>query len=178
VIAAAEAAPSFEVDLSDVVEVVDEEPSDVHAQGSPAQHSPVEPAVENDVYELSVEPDLSEIETRLIKPILSQRERSVPKPAPVAQTVEEGGTVESAPAASADENGTRKKGKRAAKGAKAPAPRQAQAKAQPQAAQNEWGIFDPNQCGFAALVDKLDEVADKKAKQPQSGSKARVISLS
>jgi hypothetical protein len=26
--------------------------------------------------------------------------------------------------------------------------------------QDEWGIFDPNQCGFSALVDKLDEVAD------------------
>ena len=89
---------------------------------------------------------------------------------------------ESAPANGADANGARKKGKRAAKGATAPAPRQAKAqpqaqKAQPQA-QNEWGIFDPNQCGFAALVDKLDEVADKKTKQPQNGSKARVISLS
>jgi Flp pilus assembly protein TadG len=28
--------------------------------------------------------------------------------------------------------------------------------------QDEWGIFDPDQCGFSALVDKLDEVADSK----------------
>jgi CheY-like chemotaxis protein len=27
-------------------------------------------------------------------------------------------------------------------------------------AQDDWGLFDPNQCGFAALVAKLDEVTD------------------
>ena len=25
---------------------------------------------------------------------------------------------------------------------------------------DEWGVFDPNQCGFSALVNKLDEVTD------------------
>ena len=39
-------------------------------------------------------------------------------------------------------------------------------------------MFDPNRCGFAALVDKLDEVADEKAEQPQNGNKVRVISYS
>ncbi|HVQ17074.1 MAG TPA: hypothetical protein VMS40_25900, partial [Vicinamibacterales bacterium] len=78
----------------------------------------------------------------------------------------------------ADGNGDgKKKGKRGAKGAKAAKPAR-QAQVQPQAAQNEWGIFDPNQCGFAALVDKLDEVADKKPERPQNPAKARVISLS
>jgi hypothetical protein len=28
-----------------------------------------------------------------------------------------------------------------------------------QPVQNEWGFFDPNQCGFPALVAKLDEIA-------------------
>ena len=83
--------------------------------------------------------------------------------------------VESAPATAADANGDRrKKGKRATKGAKTTPSRQAKAPA----AQNEWGVFDPSQCGFAALVDKLDEVADEKTKQPQSGTKTRVIALS
>jgi hypothetical protein len=27
--------------------------------------------------------------------------------------------------------------------------------------QDEWGFFDPVQCGFAALLAKLDEVTDK-----------------
>jgi hypothetical protein len=44
--------------------------------------------------------------------------------------------------------------------------------------QDEWGIFDPKQCGFAALVEKLDEVSDEKPKQPRNGSKTRVISFS
>ena len=28
-------------------------------------------------------------------------------------------------------------------------------------AQDEWGMFDPAQCGFAALLEKLNEVTDK-----------------
>jgi len=24
--------------------------------------------------------------------------------------------------------------------------------------EDEWGLFDPEQCGFAALLDKLDEI--------------------
>jgi CheY-like chemotaxis protein len=49
----------------------------------------------------------------------------------------------------------------AAKGKRAPAsapkaPRKK--KRQPQPSQDEWGIFDPDQCGFAALLDKLDEL--------------------
>ena len=27
--------------------------------------------------------------------------------------------------------------------------------------QDEWGFFDPEQCGFAALLTKLDEIADQ-----------------
>jgi len=26
--------------------------------------------------------------------------------------------------------------------------------------QDEWGLFDPEQCGFAALLAKLDEFSD------------------
>ena len=179
-VAAAHDVPeSFEVDLTDVVEVLDEDPMDVDL-GSAATmpQAPVDPVAETvEVYELSVEPDLSEFETQLITPVAPQRERPAPKTVPPAPVVEEHKAVESAPASAADANGDRrKKGKRATKGAKTPAPRQG--KAQPPAAQNEWGIFDPNQCGFAALVDKLDEVADKKAKQQPNGAKARVISLS
>jgi hypothetical protein len=31
-----------------------------------------------------------------------------------------------------------------------------------QPAQNEWGLFDPEQCGFAALLAKLDEITHAK----------------
>jgi len=37
-------------------------------------------------------------------------------------------------------------------------------------------MFDPNQCGFSALVDKLDEVADPQD-HPERSTKVRVISI-
>jgi hypothetical protein len=48
-------------------------------------------------------------------------------------------------AAEDGENGDKKKKKRS--------------KASP--AQDEWGFFDPDQCGFAALIEKLEEITDK-----------------
>jgi hypothetical protein len=33
--------------------------------------------------------------------------------------------------------------------------------------QDEWGLFDPAQCGFAALLDKLDEITDASESQPR-----------
>ena len=46
--------------------------------------------------------------------------------------------------------------------------------------QDEWGFFDPEQCGFAALLAKLDEIADPeesappaKPSRPSKGSRTR-----
>jgi hypothetical protein len=36
---------------------------------------------------------------------------------------------------------------------------------------DEWGVFDPNQCGFSALVNKLDEVTEDDV--PATDAKAR-----
>jgi hypothetical protein len=33
--------------------------------------------------------------------------------------------------------------------------------------QDEWGLFDPAQCGFAALLDKLDEITDATEPRPR-----------
>jgi hypothetical protein len=55
----------------------------------------------------------------------------------------------------------------------APSPRPRRPKAP---AQDEWGLFDPEQCGFAALVAKLDEVTDDDDRR--AGSSARVVSYS
>ena len=41
-----------------------------------------------------------------------------------------------------------------------PATRAAQAGKKAKPVQDEWGFFDPEQCGFAALLAKLDEVTD------------------
>jgi hypothetical protein len=43
--------------------------------------------------------------------------------------------------------------------------------------QDEWGIFDPDQCGFSAVVDKLDKVAESKDASPRTSGTSRVISI-
>jgi hypothetical protein len=65
--------------------------------------------------------------------------------------------------------------RRLPKARNAPRPPQARtANASP--VKDEWGIFDPNKCGFSALVDKLDEVADPQD-HPERPTKVRVISV-
>jgi hypothetical protein len=34
-------------------------------------------------------------------------------------------------------------------------------RAEPKPLQDEWGFFDPKQCGFSALIAKLDEIAEE-----------------
>ena len=34
-------------------------------------------------------------------------------------------------------------------------------KPKPKPVQDEWGFFDPEQCGFAALLAKLDEITEE-----------------
>jgi hypothetical protein len=41
-----------------------------------------------------------------------------------------------------------------------PAATGAKKKKKPAPVQAEWGFFDPAQCGFAALLEKLDEITD------------------
>jgi len=52
--------------------------------------------------------------------------------------------------------------------AQVPAPRRSK---QPKPVQDEWGFFDPEQCGFAALLAKLDEITesaeDTEVRQPK-----------
>jgi hypothetical protein len=37
-------------------------------------------------------------------------------------------------------------------------------------AQDEWGFFDPDQCGFAALIEKLEEITEKDEKPTPRGA--------
>jgi hypothetical protein len=148
-VATPEVTTSLEVDLTGAVDQLDEPaPALVLEDSSAASvQRPFVPADSPDapdVYELSVEPDMNELE-----------------PAPSPQ----------------ESSGDRRKkpAKRANKAVKAKGPRPAQ----PKSAQDEWGVFDPNRCGFAALVDKLDEeVSDEKDKQPRNSVKSRVLSCS
>ena len=59
-----------------------------------------------------------------------------------------------------------------------PTPRStAQSDSDRRPAQDEFGVFDADQCGFPALVDKLDEVAESKEKTPRTSVTTRVISI-
>jgi hypothetical protein len=148
----------LEVDLTGEVELLDEPAVARHqsAPEVPRPFAPVESPEPADVYELSVEPGMNELESELSAPSL----------------VSSNGTSDPLPEPAGDRR--KKPAKRANKTAKAKGPRQPQ----PETAQDEWGMFDPNRCGFAAVVDKLDEASDKKTEQPRTGGKARVISLS
>jgi hypothetical protein len=48
----------------------------------------------------------------------------------------------------------------------------------PAPVQDEWGFFDPEQCGFAALIAKLDEVTADDDKVRNAETSVRVISCS
>ncbi|HEX7138481.1 MAG TPA: hypothetical protein VF219_11565 [Vicinamibacterales bacterium] len=48
-----------------------------------------------------------------------------------------------------------------ADGGENPADNKKKKKSKASPAQDEWGFFDPDQCGFAALIEKLEEITDK-----------------
>jgi hypothetical protein len=48
------------------------------------------------------------------------------------------------------------------------APRVVRGVKTPKPIQDEWGFFDPQQCGFAALLAKLDEVTDSDESSPRA----------
>jgi hypothetical protein len=41
--------------------------------------------------------------------------------------------------------------------------------------QDEWGLFDPNKCGFSALLDKLDEMTDDDRQSTAQESSVRLV---
>ena len=43
--------------------------------------------------------------------------------------------------------------------------------------QDEWGLFDPDQRGFSAVVEKVDKVAESKDASPRTSATNRVISI-
>jgi hypothetical protein len=42
--------------------------------------------------------------------------------------------------------------------------------------QDEWGLFDPSKCGFAALLERLDEITDDdKHRTSEAESSVRIV---
>ena len=84
-----------------------------------------------------------------LPPVVVQPAPPAPAAAPIATPpAQPAGAVpqEEADAGGVDSNGAKRKRKRPAKASPA---------------QDEWGFFDPDQCGFAALIEKLEEIKDK-----------------
>jgi hypothetical protein len=60
---------------------------------------------------------------------------------------------------------------------KSAAPKPSAPKRTPQPIQDEWGFFDPSQCGFSALIAKLDEIAESETpRESHAETHVRVIS--
>jgi hypothetical protein len=48
-------------------------------------------------------------------------------------------------------------------------------KASPKPMQDEWGLYDPEQCGFAALLERLKEMSDADAKPPERKGRSAIM---
>ena len=120
-----------------------------------------------DVYELSASPALHDLDADLAA-------AAPPAPTPVGTLAPARvDSVDPAAPAPASRRRSDKSKKRPDKG------RQAKAREKTgRPVQDEWGIFDPDQCGFSALVDKLHEVTDKEDTRTTERTTVRVISFS
>jgi hypothetical protein len=151
----------LEVDLTGDIDAL-EEPvlGEAVANDAPASVT----TEDEDVYELSASPALRDLESDLAAATPS----SV---MPVRPGIEPEGTPEVDARQQATGDGSRKSRKRSKKPQPAQPP-----KPNPRPAQDEWGLFDPNRCGFAAVVQKLNEVTDE---EDQKGNRTtvRVISF-
>jgi hypothetical protein len=175
-----------EVDLTlDIDALEDYETVTLVEPTPPEQVQIVAKPIEEDVYELSVSSGLRDVDTEPVATEPPPPEREV---APL--TTSESPVEETAPAPRRIRATQRKKSdqRRPIKAQKA-APKPARMIAEPvpdespkparqntEPVQDEWGLFDPNRCGFAALVDTLNKVTDEKEDKPSKTS-VRVISI-
>jgi len=130
----------LEVDLTCDIDALEEPEAETAVGAAPD---------EEDVDELSASPALHDLESAL--------EAAAPPAAVVPNPLHEIAPAEPPPVVAhpADNNEPEKSRKRSdKKGPKKPS------KPNKRPAQDEWGLFDPDRCGFAAVVQKLNEVTD------------------
>jgi hypothetical protein len=174
-----------EVDLTLDIEALDDHSSVNVVEPTVAEQVEVVTQPEDDdVYELSASPELHDLDADLdaagppppVREVFPSSLLAAEEPPPVERP-----EADASSAPPKRDKHRKKSDKRSLKTQK-PTPN---AVAQPPApppppqppppVQDEWGLFDPNQCGFAALVDKLNEVTDEKAQKPTKTT-VRVIS--
>jgi len=131
----------LEVDLTCDIDALEEPEAETAVDAAPP---------EEDVYELNASPALHDLESAL--------EAAAPPAAFVPNPLHEIAPAEPAPVEAhpaVNKEKPEKSRKRSdKKGPKKPS------KSSTQPAQDEWGLFDPDRCGFAAVVQKLNEVTD------------------
>jgi len=141
-----------EVDLTPALRAIDE-PTRVIP---PPQPVVVSPAPDPDAYELNASPMLRDLDSDIAA---AAPPRVMPSSLP--PTEEELADRQAPPS-----NGEQKRKADKRKPSK---------KAKPaRLVQDEWGLFDPDQCGFAAVVEKLNEVNEESEEKPKTT--VRVIS--
>jgi hypothetical protein len=132
---------ALEVDLTCDIDALEEPEAETAVGAGPN---------EEDVYELSASPALHDLESAL--------EAAAPPAAVVPNPLHEIATAERAPVealpAVNKEKPDKSRKRSDKKGPKKPS------KPNTRPAQDEWGLFDPDRCGFAAVVQKLNEVTD------------------
>jgi hypothetical protein len=164
---------ALEVDLTCDIDALQPEPVAETVVG----HNVEVGTPEDDVYELSASPALHDLESDLAA---AAPPRVIPEVLPEAE-VADGSHV------ATQRYGSRRKAKKAQKSADkqregklAPPAKQAEPgkAAQPnsRSPQDEWGLFDPERCGFAAVVQKLNEVTDDEEDPKANRTTVRVIS--
>ena len=131
----------LEVDLTCDIDALEEPEAETAVDAAPP---------EEDVYELNASPALHDLESAL--------EAAAPPAAFVPNPLHEIAPAEAAPveAHPAVNKGKAEQSRKRSdkKGPKKPS------KSSTRPAQDEWGLFDPDRCGFAAVVQKLNEVTD------------------
>ena len=131
----------LEVDLTCDIDALEEPEAETAVDAAPP---------EEDVYELNASPALHDLESAL--------EAAAPPAAFVPNPLHEIAPAEPAPVeahpAVNKEKAEQSRKRSDKKGPKKPS------KSSTRPAQDEWGLFDPDRCGFAAVVQKLNEVTD------------------
>jgi hypothetical protein len=159
----AESNGPIEVDLTKDVEALDD-PVPIEMGNRHAGHDDIGPPDDEDVYELSAAA-LPDLESDLAA---ASPPRAVPQVLPEMED-EETPRAKARRRSAQDES--RKSRKRSNKRPPAKPP-----KPNPRPVQDEWGMFDPARCGFAAVVQKLNEVTDEE-EQKNSKTTVRLISF-
>ena len=164
---------ALEVDLTCDIDALQPEPAAETVVG----HNVEVGTPEDDVYELSASPALHDLESDLAA---AAPPRAIPEVLPEVEVADSSHVATQRHGSKRTAKKAQKSADKQREGKLAPPAKQAEPgkAAQPnsRSAQDEWGLFDPDRCGFAAVVQKLNEVTDDEEDPKANRTTVRVIS--